>query len=168
MLLFPKEDRDNFGETLGPATYDFRYHVGDRVTLLSDGYFDFFSDGLRSVSAGVLTSRPGLGDLYVGFLSLEGPISSNVLRSSLDYRLNEKWILGAGATFDFGQIGNVSQSFSLTRIGESALLRMGIAVDEGRDNVSFVFGFEPRFWPQRRLGRLGGQLLPPPGAAGLE
>ncbi len=168
MLLFPKEDRDNFGETLGPATYDFRYHVGDRVTLLSDGYLDFFSEGLRSVSAGVLTSRPGLGDLYVGFLSLEGPISSNVLRSSVDYRLNEKWIMGAGTTFDFGKIGNVGQSFSLTRIGESALLRMGISVDSGRDNVSFVFGFEPRFWPQRRLGRLGGQMLPPPGAAGLE
>ncbi len=44
--LFPKEDRDNFGETIGPTTYDMLYHVGDRVTLLSDGYFDFFDTGL--------------------------------------------------------------------------------------------------------------------------
>lgn len=167
-VLFPKDDRDNFGETIGPTRYDFRYHVGDRVTLLSDGYFDFFDDGLRSVSAGVLTSRPGLGDLYIGLLSLEGPISSTVLRGSLDYRMNKKWILGAGTTFDFGSVGNVSQSLSLTRIGESALLRMGISADPGRDNVSFVFGFEPRFWPKRRLGRLGGALIPPPGVEGLE
>jgi hypothetical protein len=89
-ILFPEADRDNFGETVGPTTYDMRYHVGDRVTLLSDGYIDFFDDGLRSISAGVRTSRPGVGDVYVGLLSIEGPVSSTVLRSTLDYRLNEK------------------------------------------------------------------------------
>ncbi|QDS91394.1 LPS-assembly protein LptD [Roseimaritima multifibrata] len=168
VLLFPEEDRDNFGEVLGPTRYDFRYHVGDRVTLLSDGYFDFFEEGLRSVSAGVMSSRPGLGDIYVGFLSLEGPISSSVLRGAVDYRLNEKWILGAGSTFDLGVVGNVGQNLTITRIGESGLLRMGINVDSGRDNVGFVFSFEPRFWPKRRLGMLGGQLIPPPGVEGLE
>ncbi len=168
VLLFPEEDRDNFGEVLGPARYDFRYHAGDRVTFLSDGYFDFFEEGLRSISAGVMSSRPGLGNVYVGVLSLEGPISSNVLRSAIDYRLNEKWILGAGATVDLGVVGNVGQTFSLTRIGESGLLQLGINVDSGRDNVGFVFSFEPRFWPKRKLGNLGGQLIPPPGVEGLE
>ena len=168
VLAFPEADRDNFGETLGPTRYDFRYHAGDRVTLLSDGYFDFFDDALRSVSAGVLTSRPGLGDLYVGMLSLEGPISSTVLRSSVDYRLNEKWIFTGATTFDLGEIGNVGQTVALTRIGESALLRLGVNVDEGRDNVSFVFMIEPRFLPGGRLGFLGGELVPPPGVEGLE
>jgi len=168
ILLFPEEDRDNFGETLGPARYDFRYHVGDRVTLLSDGYFDFFSEGLRSISAGIMSSRPGMGDVYVGFLSLEGPVSSSVLRGAIDYRLNEKWILGAGTTFDLGAVGNVGQNFSLTRIGESGLLRVGLNVDSGRDNVGIVFGFEPRFLPKRRIGNLGGQPIPPPGVEGLE
>ncbi len=168
LMLFPKGDRDNFGETLGPATYDMTYNLGDRVALLSDGYFDFFSDGLRSLSAGVRTSRPGLGDVYVGLLSLEGPISSTVLRSSLDYRLNEKWILSAGSTYDFGVTGNVGQSFGLTRIGESFLVRLGANVDTGRDNVGFGFLIEPRFLPSKKLGRLGGQLIPPPGIEGLE
>lgn len=167
-LLFPKADRDNFGEVVGPARYDFRYHVGDRVTLLSDGYVDFFNEGLRSISAGVMSSRPGLGDIYVGFLSLEGPISSNVLRGALNYRLNEKWIVGAGTTFDLGAVGNVGQNFSLTRIGESGLLQVGVNVDSGRDNVGFVFSFEPRFLPKPRLGNLGGQMIPPPGVEGLE
>jgi lipopolysaccharide export system protein LptA len=168
LLVFPKAMRDNFGETLGPATFDARYHVGDRVTLLSDGYVDFFPNGLKSVSAGVRSSRPGVGDVYVGLLALDGPISSTVLRSTLDYRLNEKWIASAGATYDFGSTGNVGQSLALTRIGESALLRFGVNVDPGRDNVSFGFGIEPRFWPRTRLGRVGGQLIPPPGVEGLE
>lgn len=167
-ILFLEEERDNFGEVLGPTRYDFRYYAGDRVTLLSDGYFDFFEDGLRSVSIGAMSSRPGLGNVYLGVMSLEGPISSTVLRGTIDYRLNEKWITSAGTTFDLGDIGNVGQQLALTRIGESFLLQMGVSVDAGRDNVSFQFMLEPRFLPARRLGRLGGQLIPPPGIEGLE
>lgn len=167
-FLFPDEDRDNFGEQVGPTTYDLLYHVGDRVTLLSNGYIDFFDNGLRSISAGVRSSRPGVGDIYLGLLSLEGPISSTVLRGSFDYRLNEKWIATAGTTYDFGDTGNVGQTLALTRIGESMLLRLGVNVDEGRDNVGVGFAIEPRFWPRPRLGRIGGQLIPPPGVEGLE
>ncbi|MGI9471677.1 MAG: organic solvent tolerance protein OstA, partial [Rubripirellula sp.] len=168
LLFFPKQDRDNFGEQLGPATYNMLYHVGDRVTLLSDGYFDFFDNGLRSISAGVRSSRPGVGDVYLGLLSLEGPISSTVLRGSVDYRLNEKWIASAGTTYDFGFTGNIGQTLAITRIGESMLLRVGVNVDEGRDNVGFGFSIEPRFWPRPKLGRIGGQLIPPTGVEGLE
>jgi len=168
VLLFPEADRDNFGETIGPATYDMAYHVGDRVSLLSDGYFDFFDSGLRSMSLGVRSSRPGVGDIYLGLLSLEGPISSTVFRSTVDMRLNEKWIWSSATTYDFGDAGNIGQSFALTRIGESLLVRMGVNVDSGRDNVGFGFTIEPRFWPSPRLGRIGGQLIPPPGVEGLE
>jgi hypothetical protein len=167
-ILLPEADRDNFGEVLGPTVYDAQYNLGDRVTLLSDGYIDFFDDGLRSFSGGVRTSRPGLGDFYLGLLSLEGPISSTVLRTQLDHRLNEKWIISAGNTYDFGEIGNVGQSFGLTRIGESFLFQIGARVDAGRDNTSFGFVFEPRFLPSSRLGRLGGQMIAPPGVEGLE
>lgn len=168
LLIFPKADRDNFGETVGPFVYDTQYNIGDRVTLLSDGYIDLFDDGLRSISAGFRTSRPGKGDIYVGLLSLEGPISSTVLNSTLNYRMNEKWITTASTTYDFGSTGNVGQSLALTRIGESLLLRLGVNVDAGRDNVGFGFAIEPRFWPRPRLGRIGGQLIPPPGVEGLE
>lgn len=168
VLLYPKQDRDNFGETLGPATYDVKYNIGDRVTLLSDGYIDFFDDGLRSISAGFRTSRPGLGDAYIGLLSLEGPISSTVLRGTLDYRLNEKWIVSTGTTYDFGSVGNVGQTVALTRIGESLLLRVGLNIDDGRNNTSVGFSVEPRLFPSRKRGRLGGQLIPPPGVEGLE
>ena len=167
-ILFPNADDDNFGETLGPTTYDMSYFLGDRVTLLSDGYFDFFDGGLRTISAGVRSSRPGVGDVYLGLLSIEGPVSSTVLRASVDYRFNEKWIGSAGTTYDFGNTGNVGQSLALTRVGESMLLRLGINIDEGRDNVGFRFAIEPRFWPRPKLGRIGGKLIPPPGIEGLE
>ena len=167
-IFYPKAERDNFGEDVGAINYDFRYHVGDRLTLLSDGYFDVFSQGLKAVSAGAQISRPGRGDAYIGMLSLEGPISANVLNGYTNYRLNDKWILSGGAAFDFGKTGSIGQNIALTRIGETALVRVGVNVDSGRDNVSFNFNIEPRFLPTVRLGSLGGELIPPVGLFGLE
>jgi len=166
--LFNRSDQHNFSETIGPTTYNLAYHVGDRVAFLSDGYFDFFSSGLQTISAGLQTSRPSLGEFYVGLLSIRGPISSTVARANFDYRLNEKWIASAGTAYDFDETGNIGQTLALTRIGESMLLRVGVNVDEGRDNVGVGFSIEPRFWPSPRLGRLGGGLISPPGIDGLE
>jgi hypothetical protein len=167
-IFYPNADSDNFGESIGPTTYNSVYRLGDRVSLLSDGYFDFFSDGLKSISGGVRTSRPGLGDVYIGLLSIEGPISSMALRSNVNYRLNEKWIATAAAIYDFNGTGNIGQSLALTRIGESFLVRLGINVDSGRDNVGFGFALEPRFLPRGRLGRLGGEKVAQTGMLGLE
>ena len=168
MIVFPKADRDNFGEETGGFNYDFRYHLGDRVTLLSDGYMDVFSQGLKMVSIGTMMSRPGRGEWYTGLTSIEGPISSLIASTTINYRLNEKWIATGGTAFDLGEVGNVGQSLSLTRIGESFLVRVGANVDSGRDNVSFQFNIEPRFLPTKRLGAVGGQLIPPAGLYGLE
>lgn len=165
---FTNSTRDNFGEPFGAINYDFRYHVGDRLTLLSDGYADVFSQGLKAVSAGAQISRPGRGDAYIGLLSLEGPISANILNGFVNYRMNEKWIFSGGAAFDFGDTGSIGQTANLTRIGESFLVRAGVNIDHGRDNVSFTFGIEPRFLPTIRLGVVGGELIPPAGLYGLE
>lgn len=166
-VLFPQPDRDNFGEELGLVDYNFRWHVGDRVTLLSDGFYDFFADGLRTVSLGTLLSRPGRTELYLGFRSIEGPITSNIVTASARYRMSEKWIASASTSFDLGPTGNIGQTLGVTRIGESALFHVGVNVDESRDNVGLTLALEPRFLPTRRA-TIGGVPLPPPGVMGLE
>ena len=148
--------------------YDFRWHVGDRVTLLSDGYFDTFADGLRTFSVGGVATRPAKGSLFLGFRSIEGPISSNIVTGALSYRMSEKWVATTGASVDFGEAGNIGQTFALTRIGESTLIRVGINVDESRGNVGGSFMIEPRFLASSRLGYIGGVQIPPAGAYGLE
>lgn len=167
-IYFAKPDRDNFGESIGGINYEFRYHVGDRVTLLSDGYYDMFDRGLKATTLGTLISRPLRGDFYVGFTNLEGPISAQLLTSTLTYRMNDKWAAVAGSVYDFGPTGSNGHTIGLTRIGESFLLRLGLAVDSGRDNASFQFALEPRFLPSRGLGIIGGQAIPPAGYFGLE
>lgn len=166
--VFPNADRDNFGADVGLLNYGFRWHVGDRFTLLSDGYADVYGDGLRTVSVGGLMSRPEVGNFYLGFRSIEGPITSSIITASVAYRMSDKWIGNAGASYDLGPTGNIGQTLSFTRIGESFLLRFGIKSDSSRGNVGAVFAIEPRFMGRSKLGRLGGVDLPPPGARGLE
>jgi hypothetical protein len=167
-VLFPDPGRDNFGEAIGLIDYDFQWHLGDRFTLLSDGFYDVFSDGLQQTTFGALISRPEYGNVYVGVRSTEGPITSTLLTGSLSYRMSEKWIATAGASWDFGPTGNIGQTVALTRVGESFLVKFGINYDASRENLGIAFLVEPRFLPNSRLGRVGGVQIPPAGALGLE
>lgn len=167
-ILFGKQDRDNFGEALGGLNYNLRYHLGDRVTLLSDGYYDLFDEGLRSTSIGGIINRPGRGDAYLGVTSMDGPINALILVGTVNYRMNEKWAITGGSTIDLKATGNIGQSLALTRIGESFLFRLGANIDYGRDNVSFVFALEPRFFQRLGLGAAGGQPVGQVGLTGLE
>ena len=166
--FFPDPERDNFGEEAGLLEYDFRWHLGDRFTLLSDGFADVFEDGLRTASIGGILSRPRNGQVFLGFRSIEGPITSSILNASVSYRTSEKWIVTAGTSFDFGPTGSIGQTLSFTRIGESALVEMGFTLDESRDSLGVIFSIEPRFLPGARLARLGGEAIPPAGVEGLE
>ena len=174
--LYPDPDRDNFGEVLGLAQYDFRWHVGDRLTFFSDGFADVFSEGLRTVSVGGQIGRPEQGSLYIGFRHIDGPgpadaltpMIGNVLNANLNYRMSEKWLLSAGAAYDFGPAGNIGQSLRLTRVGESFLVQVGFNYDVSRDNFGATLLVEPRFMPGNRLGNVGGVAIPPAGAYGLE
>ena len=166
--LFPKDDRDNFGEVIGMLNYDWRWHLGDRLTLMSDGFADTFGDGLKMFTVGGYISRPERGSLFAGFRSISGPIDSNVLNVALNYRMSEKWIGTVAGVYDFGETGNIGQLFELTRIGESFLVTVSARVDESRDNVGFGFAIEPRFFPLSYRGFVGGSPIAPAGARGLE
>lgn len=168
-VLFPDSQRDNFGTAdFGMFDYDFRWHVGDRFTLVSDGYFDFFSQGLRTASFGANIGRPEVGNAYIGYRMIEGPISSNILSAALTYRMSDKWGVKAGAQVDFGETGTIGQTLSFVYIGESFLWQFGGNYDASRDNFGFRFGFEPRFTRKPRLFRPGGRAIPPAGSQWLE
>jgi hypothetical protein len=166
--FFPEQERDNFGELFGLLDYDFRWHIGDRFTLLSDGYADFFRDGLQTFSLGGRLTRPERGQVYLGYRSVSGPFDSSLVNGSVAYRLSEKWVVSASAAVDLAKTGNIGNNVGITRIGESLLLRAGFNVDYSRDNVGVMLAIEPRFLPSSRLGRIGGVQIPPAGALGLE
>ncbi|MEZ6095652.1 MAG: hypothetical protein R3C03_15725 [Pirellulaceae bacterium] len=154
--LFPNASRDNFGADWGLFNYDFKWHIGDRLSLVSDGYADFF---LRSRAADRQcrdshgTSRGG--EFYLGYRMIEGPISSNIINGSVVYRMSDRWGVRANTSIDFGETGTIGNALSLIYIGESFLWRLGLNYDASRDNLGFQFGIEPRFLNRPRMFRPG-------------
>ena len=164
--VFP-DKTDNFGEEIGLVNYDFRWYVGDRFTVLSDGFYDFFGGGLKSTTLGATITKPQIGQLYAGVRNISGPISSTVLASSVTYRMSDKWLTTGGTSFDLGPAGSLGSSLAFTRIGESFLVTAGLTYDASRDNLGVRLMFEPRFAPSSRT-QIAGESLPPVGAFGLE
>ncbi len=167
-VWYPDADRDNFGSSFGLLDYNFRWHVGDRLTLVSDGIFDTFDEGQKIFTVGGFLSRPPRGSAYIGLRVMEGPIESQILAMSYNYRMSPKWVSSFGTSFDLGKDGNIGQRLSITRIGESFLISAGFSVDASRGNVGAVLSIEPRFLPKTRLGQGGGVRIPVAGAYGLE
>ncbi len=165
---FPNKNRDNFGEAVGLLDYDLRWHVGDRLTLLSSGLFDFFEDGQRLVTIGGHLSRPPRGNLYVGLRLLDGPIENQVLMLSYTYRMSPKWVTTFSTSYDLGRTGNLGQKFSIMRIGESLLIQAGFRVNPSTDDVGVLLTIEPRFMTKGLLGGASGAKIPPAGLYGLE
>lgn len=165
---FPIEDRDNAGAHVGLIDYDLRWHLGDRFSILSDGAAETFGDGLRTASIGMLLNRPSRGNAYLGYRAIGGLIEAHIVTATVNYRMTPKWIGSASAMIDFGNSGNIGQSVSFSRIGESLIATVGANVDESKDNFGVSFLVEPRFLPTLNVTRRTGIEIPPVGAYGLE
>jgi hypothetical protein len=168
VTLFPQANRDNFGSVPGLANYDFRWHVGDRLTLVSDGEYDFFSGGEQTVNIGGFLTRPPRGSVYLGFRVINGPLESRMFTMSYTYRMSEKWMATLGTSIDFGDQHNLGETVSITRVGESFLINAGFTVDPTRNDFGFAMSIEPRFVPKSRLANVGSARIPVAGVEGLE
>ena len=166
--VFPESNRDNFGESLGLVNYDFNWEVGNRLTIVSNGYWDFFDEGLQTTTVGGFINRPQVGYLYLGYTNINEPFRSHIMTASMQYRMTEKWVTGLASSYDFNDVGDLGQRLSLTRIGESSLISLNFNVDPSRDNVSIGLNIEPRFFATSRFSRINGEPIPPLGAFGIE
>ncbi len=146
--IFPNADRDNFGETFGLINGRYIWNVGERTSLLASGLFDVFDGGQRIWNAGVLTQRSARGSLYVGFRQVEvGPIDSQLITGSYSYRMSQKWVSTLGAAYDIAEGRDRGESLTITRIGESFLLHLGVGFDVSRNNLGVGISLEPRLGP---------------------
>ncbi len=165
--FYPDPNRDNFGTSIGLVDYNFTWHVGDRTTVVSNGYYDFFDNAPKYTTIGTFLNRPPRGSIYMGFHSLEGPITSNVLAFNYSYRMSPKWLSSFGTTYDFHNGRNIGQNLMLTRIGESFLASLVVNVDTSKNNVGATIAIQPRFL-QGRMGLSAPMAVPLAGLYGLE
>jgi len=166
--FYPRPDRDNFGQVAGLSTYDFRWHVGDRLSLVSNGQFDYFADGLKYVSVGANLTRPPRLSLYTSISSITGPVEANTLLMYASYRLSPKWVASILELVDLKNFTPIGNQYTVTRVGESFLTSFNFNYDRYRDNVGVSFLLEPRFLTRTKYGNVGGIPTPMAGLYGLE
>lgn len=139
---FPNEGRDNYGNPFGLIDYNFSWQIGERTSIVANGYIDPFSGGSRSLSAGVLVERTERVRFYFGYYNLE-PIGTNAIVWSTSYVLNPKYAVTWSSSYDFGGSQNLGQSFMVTRTGSDLQVSVGLGYDPLRSNFSAMFEVYP-------------------------
>ena len=150
--FYPKEEQ-NFGEKIGLMDYDFRWHVGDRFTVMSSGLFDTFNSGQTIVRFGGMLHRPDRGSVYLGVDRLDGPFTRTYLNGSVAYHLSEKWSADYSTSYDLDNRRSMGQSLSLSRRGEVFLVKVGANYDWSRDVWGVSFSLEPAFLSKMRSSK---------------
>ncbi|AGA27270.1 LPS-assembly protein LptD [Singulisphaera acidiphila] len=168
---FPYAQRDNFGKAFGQNTYNWQWFLGDRTSLVSYGWFEFFDIGgkpkfqpnknlaedpfgLNVITSGISISRPPRGNIFIGYTILDsGQITTSALNPSVSYWMSPKWYGTFSTSYDFGNAIWLSSMFSFTRVGADYLTTIGLVVDPQRNNFSqLAIAISPRLSPGIRLG----------------
>jgi hypothetical protein len=167
---FPNAVRDNFGSPWGQANYNYQWYIGDRTSIVSSGWFEFWKlvgstpldnnmvhgynpNGLNIISSGVSLSRPPRSNIYFGYFIIDtGPIKTSALNASLSYWLSPKWYSTFSTSYDFGDAVLLGSQFTFTRIGADYLTTVGLSVDPQRNSYMFALQITPRISPAFRMG----------------
>jgi len=168
---FPDAQRDNFGKPWGQTMYNYQWFVGDRTSLISYGWFDFWdvtgsqplsntytvlghnTKGLNVITTGVSLSRPPRGNVFIGYTVINtGTINTSALNLSLSYWLSPKWFGTFSTSYDFGNKIPLGSMLSFTRIGADYLTSIGLSYDPQRSATQFAVQISPRLSPNLRLG----------------
>ncbi len=141
MSIFPEDDRDNFGRTLGILEYDWLWNIGDRTALLSNGWMETIDGGPRVFNAGVAFNRPDNTNLYLGYRQID-PLESRAVVASLSYAFSAKYAASASTVWDFGT-QNRSYAITLTRIGTDMRTSFGLSYNSTVNSFGVQFEIVP-------------------------
>jgi hypothetical protein len=171
---FPDAHRDNFGKPFGQNQYNWEWFIGDRTSILSYGWFEFFkiagnpilisnprhsnqAFGLDVITTGISVARPPRGNVFIGYSVINtGPIATSALTTSVSYWMSPKWYGSVATSYDFGNAILLGSSFTVTKIGADFLTSIGLNFVPLQRSVTFGFEISPRLSPSIRLGSNGG------------
>ena len=160
---FPTANRDNFGTPWGQAMYNYQWYIGDRTSIVSQGWFEFFKlvgstplpsisgynpNGLNIITTGLSIARPPRSNVYLGYTIIDtGPIKTSALNVALSYWLSPKWYGTFSESYDFGNAVSLGTMFAFTRVGADYLTSIGLTVDPQRGSFQYAIQITPRLGP---------------------
>lgn len=158
--IFPNANRDNLGETFGLIDYTYRWNVGDRTAIQSDGLYEPFGD-LLQLGGGIFCQRPPRSTLSLLFSHFaSGPFQSNFIGAATSYRFSSRYAgyFEIGKDLESPDAVNVRAAFS--RVGLDFVTTLGINWNAGRDDFGVDFSILPRVGVRQTFGRSALQSLP--------
>ncbi len=142
MSVYPDADRDNFGESTAFLEYAFLWHLGDRTSLASAGWYDPFDIGTRYVNVGVNFNRPDGTNFFVSYRHTD-PIDSRALTASVAYNLSRKYSVMYTGSYDFGTNKALSNQLNFARVGTDTTVVFGFTYNALLNNFGFQFAIVP-------------------------
>lgn len=160
--VYPDAERDNFGESWAFAEYYFLWHLGDRTSISSAGWYDPNEFGPRYFNLGLHFNRPDGTTFYLGFRHTD-PIESRALTASVSYNLTRKYSLNFIGTYDFGVNEVLSQQVNIARVGTDVTVLFGVSYNALVNNFGVQFALVPNLaaLAAAQPGALGGQFMNP-------
>ncbi|MDB5308751.1 MAG: LPS-assembly protein LptD [Gemmataceae bacterium] len=150
--FFPDPNRDNFGKPFAFLEYSGLWNVGDRVSVLSAGWFDPFEFGTRYWNLGVAFDRTDRTSFYFGYRQTD-PLNSKAVTASIGYQLSRRYYTSIGASYDFGIQKALSNSLTLTRTGADMTVTIGLTYNALVNNTGFTFMVIPNVLSALAPGR---------------
>ena len=155
---FPQANRDNFGKPFGFLEYGALWNIGDRVAVLSSGWFDPFDYGAKYYNVGVSFDRPDRTNFYLGYRQTD-PLNSKAVTASVGYQMSRRYYVNLGVSYDFGIQQALSNTFSLTRTGSDLTFTVGFTYNALVNNFGFQFLVIPNVVAAATGGRFNSTQL---------
>jgi len=153
---FPEHERDNFGQTWGFLEYRYQWHVGDRMSITSNGWADPIENGARYANFGLNFNRPDGTNFFIRY-SHTDPLESRALSGTINYQLNHKYSVNLSTSYDFGLNQSLFNQISIARKGADVTMLFGINVNPLVNNFGIQFALVPNL-----AGLSGAQLAGSP------
>jgi hypothetical protein len=154
---FPNPSRDNYGKNWAFLEYNALWNVGDRASVMSQGWIDPFSNGARYWNVGFNLDRPDRTSFYVGYRQTD-PLNSKAVTGSVGYQLSRRYYTNASVSYDFGIQQALTNSFSVTRTGSDMTFTLGVTYNALVNNFGVQFLLVPNLVAYAAPGRLGGGM----------
>jgi hypothetical protein len=140
--LFPRADRDNFGNTAAFLEYDYVWNVGDRTAVVSSGWVDPVENGARVYDLGTFLDRPDRTSFYLGYRQID-PLQSKAVSGAVSYIFSPKYAMTGSMTYDFGIGDSLTNAIVFTRMGADLNVGFGFTYNSFQNNFGVLIEVLP-------------------------
>ena len=151
---FPDPARDNYGEPWSFLEYLYLWHIGDRFSLSSAGWYDPFQYGARYWNLGATFNRPDNTSFFLSYRHTD-PLGSRAVTAAAAYQLSTKYAMNLSATYDFGTNEALTNTLSLARTGPDMTAVIGFTYNALVNNFGLQFALLPNLASQGGAGQRG-------------